>query len=88
MKIVMNYEVAQDGMAKAQANYPAHRARLNEFHARGVLLMAGPYANPMDGAMAVFTNRETAEEFIAGDPFVANGVVAKWSLHEWNEVLA
>jgi uncharacterized protein YciI len=42
----------------------------------------------MEGAMAVFTNREAAEEFIAGDPFVVNGVVAKWSLREWNEVLA
>lgn len=88
MKVVMSYEVATDGMAKAQSNYLAHRSRLNEFHARGVLLMAGPYANPMEGAMAVFTSREAAEEFIQGDPFVIHGVVAKWSLREWNEVLA
>jgi len=88
MKVVMLYEVAADGMAKAQTNYLAHRARLNEFHARGVLLMAGPYANPREGAMGVFTSREAAEEFIHGDPFVLNGVVAKWSLREWNEVLA
>ena len=46
MKVVMIYDVAADGMAKARTNYPAHRARLDEFHARGVLLMAGPYANP------------------------------------------
>jgi uncharacterized protein YciI len=88
MKVVMFYEVAPDGIAKVQANYVAHRARLNEFHARGVLLMAGPYANPAEGAMAVFTNREAGEEFIKGDPFVLNGVVSKWTLREWNEVLA
>ncbi|MDB5946472.1 MAG: hypothetical protein JWQ33_1498 [Ramlibacter sp.] len=88
MKVVMVYEVAADGMQKAQANYPAHRARLDEFHARGVLLMAGPYANPMEGAMGVFTSREAAEEFIRADPFVLNGVVARWSLRDWNEVLA
>lgn len=88
MKVVMIYDVAADGMAKAQTNYPAHRARLDEFHARGVLLMAGPYVDPMQGAMGVFTSREAAEEFIQGDPFVLNGVVAKWSLREWNEVLA
>ncbi|MBY0579861.1 MAG: YciI family protein [Burkholderiales bacterium] len=88
MKVVMFYEVAQDGIAKAQTNYAGHRARLDEFHARGVLLMAGPYANPVEGAMGVFTSREAAEEFIQGDPFVINGVVGKWSLREWNEVLA
>ena len=44
------------------------RARLDEFYARGVLLMAGPLGNPPEGAMAVFTTREAAEEFIKGDP--------------------
>src|SRR5450756_2549453 len=38
MKVVMFYEVAQDGIAKAQANFAGHRARLDEFHARRVLL--------------------------------------------------
>jgi uncharacterized protein YciI len=88
MKIVMVYEIAPDGMAHARTHFPAHRARLDEFHARGVLLMAGPYANPMEGALGIFTSREAAEEFIAGDPFVTHGVVGKWTLREWNEVLA
>ena len=88
MKIVMTYEVSPEGMAKAREHFPAHRARLDEFHARGTLLMAGPWANPMEGALAVFTSREAAEEFAQGDPFVTNGVVATWALREWNEVLA
>jgi uncharacterized protein YciI len=87
MKVVMFYEVAPEGMAKARANFPAHRARLDEFKARGTLLLAGPYANPAEGALGVFTTREAAEEFIAGDPFVVNGVVGKWTLKDWNEVL-
>ncbi len=88
MKTVMLYSIAEGGLAKAKANYPQHRARLDAFHARGVLLMAGPYANPMDGAMAVFTNRAAAEEFVSQDPFVTEGVVGKYTLQEWNEVLA
>jgi uncharacterized protein YciI len=87
MKVVMVYEVTQEGMAKAKIHYVAHRTRLNEFHARGMLLMAGPYANPAEGAMGIFTSREAAEEFIEGDPFVINGVVSKWRLCDWNEVL-
>ena len=88
MKVVMFYELAPEGLSKAPAHFLAHRARLDEFHARGVLLMAGPFANPAEGALGVFTGKEAAEEFIAGDPFVINGVVGKWRLLEWNEVLA
>ena len=34
-----------------------------------------------------FRTREAAEEFIAGDPFVLDGVVASHSVRPWNEVL-
>ena len=57
----MLYEVTQDGLSKTKASYEAHRARLNEFRARGVLLMAGPLGDPPEGAMGVFTTREAAE---------------------------
>jgi uncharacterized protein YciI len=88
MKIVMSYELAADGMSKAMENYEAHSERLHEFHSRGVLLMAGPLGNPPEGALGIFTTREAAEEFVAADPFVTNGVVAKWRLVEWQEALA
>ncbi len=88
MKTVMLYEVTVEGLAKAREHFPAHRARIDEFHQRGVLLMVGPFANPAEGAMGIFSSREAAEEFIQGDPFVIHGVVARWTLREWNEVLA
>jgi uncharacterized protein YciI len=88
MKYVMLYETSPEGLEKARLHYPAHRARLDEFHARGSLLMAGPLLAPTDGALGVFTTREAAEEFIQGDPFVLHGVVDKWTIREWNEVLA
>ena len=76
MKLVLYCQVAPDGLARARDHVAEHRARLAECHARGVLLMAGPFANPAESAMGVFTSRAAAEEFIGGDPFVANGVVA------------
>ena len=88
MKVVMFYEVAPDGLSKAKDNIEGHRRRLMEFKAKGVLLMAGPFANPAEGALGIFTNKESAEEFIQGDPFMVNGVVGKWRLVEWNEILA
>ena len=87
MKTLIFYEMAADGMAKAPASFAAHRARLDEFHQRGTLLMAGPYGNPPVGALGVFTSQEAAEEFAAGDPFVLNGVVGRYTFQPWNEVL-
>ena len=84
----MFYEAVPDFMESAMANYEGHRERLDEFHARGVLLMAGPLTEPAGSAIGVFTTQEAAEEFVAGDPFVLNGVVAKVTISEWMEVLA
>lgn len=87
-KHVMSYRAAEGFLPLAQEHGPAHVARLREFHARGVLLMVGTLQEPFDGsALGVFTTREAAEEFIAGDPFVLNGVVASWTVRAWDEVL-
>jgi uncharacterized protein YciI len=88
MKAVVFYESAPDVAANAPAHASAHRARWDEFSRRGELLMVGPFANAQDdGAMAVFTTRAAAEEFVRGDPFVLNGVVSKWTILDWNEAL-
>lgn len=83
MKIVLFYEMAPGALDHVMAHFPAHRARLDEFHARGVLIAAGPLGNPPEGAMAIFTERDAAEEFVKGDPFVTNGLVGHWRLVEW-----
>ena len=88
MKVLMFYELSEDGMSKVPANMGAHQARLREFHGRGLLLMAGPYGAPPVGALGVFTSRAAAEEFARDDPFMLNGVVGKCTFHEWNEALA
>ena len=87
-KYVVFYESAENVLEKAPAHYPAHSERVDEFHARGTLLLTGTFADPQEGAMAIFRTREAAEEFIAGDPFVLHGVVRRSEIREWNEVLA
>ena len=84
MKIVCYYDMAPGAPAKVAAHCPAHRAMLDEFHARGLLIAAGPLGNPPEGAMALFTTREAAEEFVSHDPFVMHGLVSQWRLVEWN----
>jgi hypothetical protein len=81
------YESADDFAAKAQALFPAHKARLDEFHAAGDLLMVGTFGDPRtQGSMAVFTGREAAEKFIEGDPFVLNGVVRRHEIRDWTDI--
>jgi uncharacterized protein YciI len=86
VKILAFYEMAPGAAPRVMAHFPAHRARLDEFHARGVLVAAGPLGSPPDGAMAIFTAREAAEEFIQGDPFVVEGLVSSWRLVEWRAI--
>lgn len=88
MKYVLFYESADDVASNAPAHFPAHKARLDEFHARGDLLLVGTFADPQkDGSMSVFRTREAAEEFAREDPFVLNGVVRDWRVLDWNEIL-
>jgi uncharacterized protein YciI len=85
---VLRYTAVDGFLPLAQEHFPAHSARADEFAARGVLLMIGVLDEPMNGdAMAIFTSREAAEEFVADDPFVVNGVVAEWSVRPWHEAL-
>jgi uncharacterized protein len=88
MKTVLIYDLAQDGLRKVHIHDANRSAWLDEFSSRGLLLMAGPFANPAEGYMGVFTTREAAEEFIQGDPFVTDGVVSSWTLRDWDEVLS
>jgi uncharacterized protein YciI len=88
VKCVVFYESADDVMENAPIHFPAHKQRIDDFVARGVLVMIGTFSDPAtQGSMAVFTTREAAEEFVADDPFVRNGVVKGWRIWDWNESL-
>jgi uncharacterized protein len=87
MKYVLYYQSAPDVLEKAPVHGPAHRAYWKEFLTHGTLLMIGPFANPKEGAMGIFTTREAAETFATSDPFVLNGVVSNWVVREWREVV-
>ena len=88
-RYVLFYTAADDVPTKAPAHFPAHRARLEKFHAAGTLLGVGTFGDPQEqGSMAIFPTRAAAESFVDGDPFVLNGVVRRWEIREWNEVLA
>ena len=89
MEYVVLYAIA-DGVDRARLMdvYPRHKAYFEAFHAGGGGLVAlGPFSapDPFAGSMGIFTSREDAEGFIAGDPFVLEGL-ADPRIVEWNVV--
>ena len=88
MKTVVLYETAPDTtMEKMMEVFPAHQANEEIFVKAGKILGIGPFAIPGDGAMAIFTDKESAEEFVKGDPFVTTGLVSKVTIKEWHDEL-
>jgi uncharacterized protein len=86
MKYVVMYEMAADALPKIREHFPAHRAWWGEFQEQGTLLAIGPFSDAT-GALGVFSTREAADKYVAGDPFVTSGAVGRWTIREWNEVL-
>jgi len=88
-RAVILYTSAPDVLSRAPAHLPAHKARLDAFHARGDLVAVGTFGDPQaQGSMAIFTSRAAAEEFVAADPFVLNGVVAAHEIRDWDDAYA
>jgi uncharacterized protein YciI len=89
VKYVVFYHAAPDVHLKAGPHAAAHEAHLRALLERGDLLMVGTFADPQtNGAMAVLRSRESAEEFATEDPFVLHGVVSRFDIKEWNEILS
>jgi uncharacterized protein YciI len=88
VKYVVIYESPPDlDLERVREHFPAHREWWLGFREQGTLLAVGPMEDPRDGAMSVFTTREAAEAFVAGDPFVTERLMAGYRILGWNEVL-
>ena len=88
MKYVLRY-VTADGVDPGLLGElaPAHRAHWSSYLAERTLLAIGPMEHLADGALAVFTTRQAAESFAAGDPFVTGGAVSSWTVTGWREAV-
>lgn len=65
-----------------------HLSAANRMLAEGKLLMAGAFADPLDGATFVFkATREEVEAFVESDPYVLNGLVTGHRIREWTVVV-
>jgi uncharacterized protein YciI len=84
------YHVVEDYVARRGAHRDVHLALARAAHGRGELLLAGAFADPADTALLVWrcADRAPIEAFVAADPYVAHGLVARWEIRDWNVVVA
>ena len=70
---------------EVMAVFPRHKAFLDPFVARGEIVGVGPFLDPSGGNMAIFRSREAAEAFVAGDPFILEGLVKTYQIKDWGD---
>jgi uncharacterized protein YciI len=89
MHYLLFYDVVPDYVTKRVPLRSAHLAHGWRAVERGELVLGGPLADPIDGAVLVFqgSSPSVAERFAQEDPYVRNGVVTKWRVREWTTVL-
>ena len=63
--------------------YPRHKALVDQYIAKGVVVGIGPFSDR--GNMAIFRTREAAEDFARDDPFMLAGLVKDYVVREWDD---
>ncbi len=88
MYSLLLYDYVDDIIERRAPFREAHLALIREAHERGVMLMAGALADPVDGAVFVFATDDGAvvEDFVTRDPYVQEGLVTSWRIRSWNVV--
>lgn len=87
---VVRYDAVIDDYATRRAPFrDQHLRLLSEAHARGEVVMAGAVGDKPDGAIIIFRSDtpEAAEQFVANDPYVTNGLILAWRVQPWHVVV-
>ena len=82
-------ELTLAGTPERLAARPAHRTQLSELHQRGVVRMAGPWADD-SGALIVFDvpDEATLDRLLDADPYFATPGVAVTAKRQWHPFLS
>ena len=83
------YDVVSSFVERRTSFREAHLALAREAQQRDELMMAGSFGEPVDGAVLVFrcTDPAVVERFAEHDPYVTEGLVTRWRVRRWHEVL-
>ncbi len=85
MHYLLFYDYVENVVERRAPYREEHIKLAREAHERGELAMAGAYADPVDGAVFVFSadDPSVVDGFVRADPYVANGIVTGWRVRPW-----
>jgi len=81
------YDTVDNFVERRQPHRSAHLALIDAAYKEGRLVLAG--ALKPTGALLVFRVDDAGdvERFVRSDPYVTNGLVTRWRVHEWAVVV-
>mmetsp|Transcript_29339 Transcript_29339/g.32942 ORF Transcript_29339/g.32942 Transcript_29339/m.32942 type:complete len:128 (-) Transcript_29339:274-657(-) len=89
---LLRYEYIADVLEKRGPYRDDHLKLAKIFVQEGKCLSGGPTGDinmeVPSGALFVFTDEESAEAYVAKDPYVSNGIVTGHTIEEWNNILS
>lgn len=89
MDFILFYDVTADYPVRRGEFRAAHLALAWEYADRGELLLGGALDEPVDASVLIFrcASRETVEQFVSRDPYVAHGLVKSWRVRPYRTVV-
>lgn len=84
---LLRYDLAPDYLARRPAFRDGHLALAWAAVERGGLLLGGAVGDPVESALLLFTSAGSAHAFAQADPYVAQGLVTRWSVMPWATVV-
>ncbi len=89
MYFLLSYDYVENAVERRAPFREEHLRLVREANARGELLLAGAFADPVDGGALVFRvdDRSVVERFVAADPYVKGGIVTAWRIRPWTVVV-
>lgn len=88
MYFLLLYDLADDYLVRRGPLREHHLDLVRQGSARGEIVLAGAFAEPVDGAALVFKaeDRSVPERFVREDPYVKEGLVKAWRVRAWTVV--
>ena len=84
----LRYELDEAAYAERMPFRPTHMALVEGLQEEGKIVIAGPLSDPPTHSLIAFDVEDQAEveEFVAADPYVAEGIVTSYTIEPWSVV--
>jgi len=84
--VIIGYD-SPDGQAKRKVCRQAHLERMDSLNKAGKVVLAGPLTDGAGSLIVIKADSlEDAKAFASGDPYVTQGVFARYEVHPFMQV--